>query len=510
MRRQAAELAARILEADPEDIELADGKVGVVGAPAKALEIGQLAAMANPLRYAFGEETAEAALYTRRIYATQDVPLPDGTTPGLNATEYYSPKCGVFGFGMHAAVVEIDEATCDVRILQLRRRPRLRAHHQPDHRRGADVRRRGAGDRRGAVRAHGLRRERPAPERELHGLPDALRHGAAGAGAVPHRDAVAQQRARRQGRRRGRDDPRRRRDRQRHLRRDRRSRSTACRSRRCRSSSSSTSDSASASTPVGRSPTWSPCTPTGASSSTKVPSTPSDPSVAFMRAVEKAGTGEVVHGTTVATNALLEDDFSGLALRHHQGLPGAARDRAPERPRQLRQLVLLGQARPDRAAAPRAGGRRAARPHRGGGPRVRRGRGARGGALAPRAGDRLRRRLLPARVHEPGARAAHARRARRGASGLRGLPQLRRAERVPRVRARGHHARRRVRQAARGRLRGLDRGPARPVVLHHEEQRRRERRPRGGGEADHDDPLGAGRRHARARRSSPSRRGSTR
>jgi carbon-monoxide dehydrogenase large subunit len=118
VRRQAAELAARILEADPEDIELADGRVGVVGSPAKALEIGQLAAMANPLRYAFGKETAEAALLTRRMYASQDVPLPDGTTPGLNAVEYYSPKCGVFGFGMHAAVVEVDEATCDVRILQ--------------------------------------------------------------------------------------------------------------------------------------------------------------------------------------------------------------------------------------------------------------------------------------------------------------------------------------------------------------------------------------------------------
>ena len=62
--------------------------------PRRRSSIGQLAAMANPLRYAFGEETAEAALYTRRIYATQDVPLPDGTTPGLNATEYYSPKCG--------------------------------------------------------------------------------------------------------------------------------------------------------------------------------------------------------------------------------------------------------------------------------------------------------------------------------------------------------------------------------------------------------------------------------
>ncbi len=55
---------------------------------------------------------------------------------------------------------------------------------------------------------------------------------------------------------------------------------------------------------------------------TKVPSTPGDPSVAFMRAVEKVGTGEVVHGTTVATNALLEDDFSGLAFVTTKGFRG--------------------------------------------------------------------------------------------------------------------------------------------------------------------------------------------
>jgi N-methylhydantoinase A len=50
---------------------------------------------------------------------------------------------------------------------------------------------------------------------------------------------------------------------------------------------------------------------------TKVPSSPSDPSVAFMRALAKAGTdaiAEVFHGTTVATNALLEDDFSRLGF----------------------------------------------------------------------------------------------------------------------------------------------------------------------------------------------------
>jgi len=118
VRQQAAELAARVLEADPEDIEFTDGEVTVVGSPAHGLPIGQLAALANPLRYAFGEESAQAALYTRRVYASQDVPLPDGTTPGLNATEYYSPASGVFGFGIHAAEIEVDETTCDVRIVR--------------------------------------------------------------------------------------------------------------------------------------------------------------------------------------------------------------------------------------------------------------------------------------------------------------------------------------------------------------------------------------------------------
>jgi aerobic carbon-monoxide dehydrogenase large subunit len=118
VRTQATELAARVLEADPEDIEFEDGRVGVVGSPAQGLPIGQLAAIANPLRYAFGEESAVAALLTRRAYASQDVPLPDGTTPGLSAIEYFSPKSGVFGYGMHAAVVEVDRERCDVRILR--------------------------------------------------------------------------------------------------------------------------------------------------------------------------------------------------------------------------------------------------------------------------------------------------------------------------------------------------------------------------------------------------------
>jgi N-methylhydantoinase A len=63
--------------------------------------------------------------------------------------------------------------------------------------------------------------------------------------------------------------------------------------------------------------------PDGRVFTTKVPSTPGDPSVAFMRAIEKslaladapaASVGDVAHGTTVATNALLEDDFGGLGF----------------------------------------------------------------------------------------------------------------------------------------------------------------------------------------------------
>jgi N-methylhydantoinase A len=65
--------------------------------------------------------------------------------------------------------------------------------------------------------------------------------------------------------------------------------------------------------------------PDGAMFTSKVPSTPSDPSVAFLRAIEKASPGElaeVVHGTTVATNALLEDDFAGLGFVTTRGFRG--------------------------------------------------------------------------------------------------------------------------------------------------------------------------------------------
>jgi aerobic carbon-monoxide dehydrogenase large subunit len=117
VRRQAQELAADLLEAAPDDVELADGAARVRGAPGTSVPLGQLAILANPLRYAFGTQ-AEAAAKLARSLSASGAALAEGAAPGLNAVSYYSPPAGVYGFGMHAAVVEIDPDTCDLRILR--------------------------------------------------------------------------------------------------------------------------------------------------------------------------------------------------------------------------------------------------------------------------------------------------------------------------------------------------------------------------------------------------------
>jgi carbon-monoxide dehydrogenase large subunit len=118
VRRQAAEVAARILEVSPEDVVFGDGEVHVAGAPDRSIPLGRLAMASNPTRYAFGRDAEEGARLSQLAYAGGDRPLPDGSRPGLAAVEYYSPSSGVFGFGFHAALVEIDPETGQVRVLR--------------------------------------------------------------------------------------------------------------------------------------------------------------------------------------------------------------------------------------------------------------------------------------------------------------------------------------------------------------------------------------------------------
>jgi CO/xanthine dehydrogenase Mo-binding subunit len=114
VRDKALRLAAELLEVSPHDLELADGVARVVGAPGKELGLGALATVANPIRYAYGKESAEAAL--RLVKPRAGAVLGPGEEPGLEATGYYAPPHSTFASGCHAVIVEVDPATGHVAI----------------------------------------------------------------------------------------------------------------------------------------------------------------------------------------------------------------------------------------------------------------------------------------------------------------------------------------------------------------------------------------------------------
>ena len=96
VRKKILRLAADELEAPENDLELLDGKVQVKGVPAKSIDLGDLAGMANPMRGA----------------------VQPGTEPGLEATTYFGPEYGSTASGVHAMEVEVDLDTCDVKIVR--------------------------------------------------------------------------------------------------------------------------------------------------------------------------------------------------------------------------------------------------------------------------------------------------------------------------------------------------------------------------------------------------------
>src|SRR5438093_3845730 len=116
VRDKALTLGATLLEASRDDLELVDGAVRVRGVPAKALTLGALATVANPIRYAYGKDASEAAL--RLVKPRAGAVLAPDEEPGLEARGYYAPPSATFASGCHAVIVEVDVATGDLRILR--------------------------------------------------------------------------------------------------------------------------------------------------------------------------------------------------------------------------------------------------------------------------------------------------------------------------------------------------------------------------------------------------------
>jgi aerobic carbon-monoxide dehydrogenase large subunit len=117
VREKALTIAARALEASPDDLEIVAGQVQVKGLPSARMDIGTVAVLSNPLRYAFDEAAAKATQFAPPVDPGAP-PVRAGESPGLEGTDYYSPSRSTFANGMHAVVVETDPDTAEVRILR--------------------------------------------------------------------------------------------------------------------------------------------------------------------------------------------------------------------------------------------------------------------------------------------------------------------------------------------------------------------------------------------------------
>jgi aerobic carbon-monoxide dehydrogenase large subunit len=117
VREKALRIAAQALEASVDDLEIVDGHVRVKGSPTAQIDLGAVAVLSNPLRYAFDEASKRATQFATPADPDRP-PVEAGESPGLEGTDFYSPPRSTFANGMHAVVVETDPETADIKILR--------------------------------------------------------------------------------------------------------------------------------------------------------------------------------------------------------------------------------------------------------------------------------------------------------------------------------------------------------------------------------------------------------
>jgi aerobic carbon-monoxide dehydrogenase large subunit len=96
VRAQILALAARVLEAPETDLTLEDGRVEVSGGNRRSMGIGDLARLAQGM---------------------PGFSFPEGQTPGLEHTAYFTPSQAAYCNGTHVVEVEVDIATGAVSFL---------------------------------------------------------------------------------------------------------------------------------------------------------------------------------------------------------------------------------------------------------------------------------------------------------------------------------------------------------------------------------------------------------
>lgn len=97
IREKATLIAAHMLEANPQDVELTDGRFAVRGTPEKSLSWAEVSKIANH----------------------RPAKLPPGVDPGLDAiSKYMAHEWGSFANAVHVVGVEVDVETGEVEILK--------------------------------------------------------------------------------------------------------------------------------------------------------------------------------------------------------------------------------------------------------------------------------------------------------------------------------------------------------------------------------------------------------
>jgi carbon-monoxide dehydrogenase large subunit len=95
LRTKVFAIAANLLECGPADLELRNGRVGIVGVPGVDVTLAKVAQAARP---------------------GWDHGRPVGLDAGLEETYYFEPPTVTWSYAVHAAVVEVDAETGHVRI----------------------------------------------------------------------------------------------------------------------------------------------------------------------------------------------------------------------------------------------------------------------------------------------------------------------------------------------------------------------------------------------------------
>ncbi|WP_405996950.1 aerobic carbon-monoxide dehydrogenase large subunit [Streptomyces sp. NBC_00829] len=117
VREKALRIAAEALGTTIEELDIVRGVVQSRDDPSVSIPLGTVAVLSNPLRYAFDEASKAATQFGGSSDPTRP-PIAEGDAPGLEARDFFSPPRATYANGVHAAIVETDPETAEIKVLR--------------------------------------------------------------------------------------------------------------------------------------------------------------------------------------------------------------------------------------------------------------------------------------------------------------------------------------------------------------------------------------------------------